>query len=132
MTESIPKLAALSSTLVLLAGCTVGPDFEKPEDFLEPSWYQEERDGLTSSGTELVAWWEVFGDPKLNRLVEEAHRANNNLEIAAVRILEARAQLGIASGLRWPQSQVAVAALSMNPITSSLPPYGSSSEASSC
>ena len=109
MRISIRTFAAPVLILALFTGCTVGPDFERPEDFLEPSWYQEERDGLTSSGTELVAWWEVFGDPRLNRLVEEAHRANNNLEIAAVRILEARAQLGIASGLRWPQSQVAVA-----------------------
>jgi NodT family efflux transporter outer membrane factor (OMF) lipoprotein len=100
------KLAALVLILTLLVGCLVGPDFETPDKFLGPSWYQEERDGLTSSGTELVAWWEVFGDPKLNRVVEEAHRANNDLEIAAVRILESRAQLGIASGLRWPQSQV--------------------------
>jgi len=98
--------AASVLILALLGGCTVGRDFETPETVLEPGWYQEERDGLTSSGTELVAWWEVFKDPKLNRLVEEAHRANNNLEIAAVRILESRAQLGIASGLRWPQSQV--------------------------
>jgi NodT family efflux transporter outer membrane factor (OMF) lipoprotein len=90
----------------LLVGCTVGPDFETPQTSLEPRWYQQERDGLTSTGAELVAWWEVFEDPKLNRLVEEAHRANNNLEIAAVRILESRAQLGIATGLRWPQSQV--------------------------
>ena len=88
-----------------LTACTVGPDFETPEATVSPSWYQEEREGLTSTGTELVAWWEAFGDPKLNFLVEEAHRANNNLEIAAIRILESRAQLGIATGLRWPQAQ---------------------------
>ena len=99
-------LAASMLILAFLFGCTVGPDFETPVTSLEPSWYQEERDGLTSGATELVTWWEVFNDPKLNRLVEGAHRANNNLEIAAVRILESRAQLGIATGLRWPQSQV--------------------------
>lgn len=97
----------LVTLLAVLPGCTVGPDFETPAAPVEPSWYQEERDGLTSSGTELVVWWEVFNDPRLNRLVEEAHRANNNLEIAAVRILESRAQLGIATGLQWPQAQVA-------------------------
>ena len=87
--------AAWAAVAVVLTGCTVGPDFEKPEDFLTPGWYQEERDGLKTSGAELVAWWEIFNDPQLNRLVEEAHRANNNLEIAAVRVLESRAQLGI-------------------------------------
>ena len=98
--------SALSAVIVLLLmACTVGPDFESPDAAVAPSWYQEERDGLTSTGAELVAWWEAFGDPRLNLLVEEAHRANNNLEIAAVRILESRAQLGIATGLRWPQAQ---------------------------
>ena len=111
--KKILKLAgtfsASASVLAMSAACTVGPEFKRPEIRLEPSWYQEERDGLSSSENELVAWWEVFEDPTLNRLVEEAHRANNNLEIAAVRILESRAQLGIATGLRWPQSQFAVA-----------------------
>ena len=106
--ETSSRAAGLTAsvvTVVLLTACTVGPDFETPEATVSPSWYQEEREGLTSTGTEVVAWWEAFGDIQLNRLVEEAHRANNNLEIAAVRILESRAQLGIATGLRWPQSQ---------------------------
>ena len=91
-----------------LSSCTVGPDFEMPEAPVEPSWYQEEREGLTPTGPDLAAWWQIFNDPILNHLVETAHRENNNLEIAAVRVLEARAQLGISTGLQWPQSQVAV------------------------
>jgi len=94
--------------IALLSGCTVGPDFEVPEAPVEPSWYQEEREGLTPAGPDLVAWWQIFNDPILNHLVETAHRQNNNLEIAALRVLEARAQLGISTGLQWPQSQVAV------------------------
>jgi NodT family efflux transporter outer membrane factor (OMF) lipoprotein len=99
----------VSVVIVLLLGActTVGPDFEAPEARVAPDWYQEEREGLTPTGTELVAWWKIFDDPELNRVVEEAHRANNNLEIAAVRILEARAQLGIATGLQYPQAQTA-------------------------
>ena len=104
----LPRLVASVAIVLLLGACTtVGPDFEPPEAPVAPDGYQEEREGLTSTGTELVAWWEVFGDPKLNRLVEEAHRTNNNLEIAAVRILESRSQLGIATGLRYPQAQTA-------------------------
>ena len=104
----LPSPTVSVAIVLLLGACTtVGPDFEAPEAQVAPDWYQEEREGLTSTGTELVAWWEVFGDPKLNRLVEEAHRTNNNLEIAAVRILESRAQLGIATGLRYPQAQTA-------------------------
>ena len=108
-----PRLVALVAIVLLMGACTtVGPDFEPPEAPVAPDWYQEERNGLTSTGTELVAWWEIFDDPKLNRLVEEAHRANNNLEIAAVRILESRAQLGIATGLQWPQAQTVVGSAS--------------------
>jgi len=109
----LPRLVASVAIVLLMGACTtVGPDFEPPEAPVAPDWYQEERNGLTSTGTELVAWWEIFDDPKLNRLVEEAHRANNNLEIAAVRILESRAQLGIATGRQWPQAQTVVGSAS--------------------
>lgn len=102
------RLAA-GSCFLLLCGCTVvGPDFEPPQAPVEPGWYQQEREGLTPTEVQLVAWWKVFDDPGLDHLVETAHRQNNNLEIAALRVLEARAQLGIATGTRWPQSQVAV------------------------
>ena len=58
--------SASAIILAMSAACTVGPEFKRPEIRLEPSWYQQERDGLTSSENELVAWWEVFGDPTLN------------------------------------------------------------------
>ena len=64
-------MTASVAIVLLLAACTVGPDFETPEATVSPSWYQEEREGLTSTGTEVVAWWEAFGDIQLNRLVEE-------------------------------------------------------------
>ena len=110
---------------VLAAGCTVGPDFEPPIAPVEPSWYQEEREGLTPTEIDLVAWWTVFHDPVLDRLVETAHRQNNTLEIAALRVLEARAQLGISTGLQWPQGQVAVGdATYISPSESSSPAGG--------
>lgn len=50
-------------------------------------------------------WWTLFNDPVLNGLVETAKLRNNNLEIAGLRVLEARAQLGVAVGAQYPQSQ---------------------------
>lgn len=57
-------------------------------------------------------WWTVFEDPLLEQLVETARTRNNNLEIAALRVLEARAQLGIATGQQYPQSQFLAASAS--------------------
>ncbi|HSR10513.1 MAG TPA: TolC family protein, partial [Thermodesulfobacteriota bacterium] len=65
----------------------------------------------------LRDWWHTFNDPVLNELVERAHRGNLSLRIAAVRVLEARAQLGIAIGRFYPQTQQAVGSLQYNRIS---------------
>lgn len=93
---------------VLLASCApVGPDFVKPEPEVADQWSQPVSEGLESEPAELVEWWLVFNDPVLNALVEDSLKGNNSLEVAGLRVLEARAQLGIATGLQYPQSQAA-------------------------
>jgi len=47
-------------------------------------------------------WWKAFNDPALERLVDIAYRQNLPLQIAGLRILEARARLGIATGQQYP------------------------------
>ena len=54
---------------------------------------------------DLVFWWRVFDDPTLNRLIETAKQENPSLRIAGLRILESRAQLGIAGSSLYPQVQ---------------------------
>ena len=91
-----------------LAACApVGPDFVKPEAELPPGWSQARENGLEASPINQPQWWRVFNDQVLDRLVETAWQQNNSLEIAGLRVLEARAQLGIAQGNRYPQSQLA-------------------------
>jgi NodT family efflux transporter outer membrane factor (OMF) lipoprotein len=98
----------MPSALLALAACApVGPDFVKPELETPASWSKPLEQGMQSSPGELAAWWRVFGDPVLNDLVEAAHSNNNTLQIAGLRVLEARAQLGIATGAQYPQSQIA-------------------------
>ena len=93
---------------ILLASCApVGPDFVRPEPEVAGEWSLPVTDGLETEPAELVEWWRVFGDPLLNELVEDSLMGNNSLEIAGLRVLEARAQLGIATGLQYPQSQAA-------------------------
>ena len=94
--------------LLVLAACApVGPDFVKPE--LEPAaeWSQPLSEGVETEHGELAEWWRVFDDPLLDELVEAALRGNNDLEVAGLRVLEANAQLGIATGAKYPQSQFA-------------------------
>lgn len=97
----------VSLATLLLAGCAaVGPNFEKPDLNMPESWAQETSEGLGQSPHELVEWWKSFEDPVLDDLVESARLNNNTLEIAGLRVLEAQAQLGVATGLQYPQVQV--------------------------
>lgn len=90
-----------------LHGCTaVGPDFVKPEVQLPADWSDAGLAEFEPIPQTEPRWWLVFDDPELNRLVEMAWQGNNNVEIAGLRMLEARAQLGIAEGSLYPQTQV--------------------------
>lgn len=102
--------------LVLLlfgAACTtVGPDYVQPESPLAPDWYQAEIEGFTTTAEQQGIWWQKLDDPDLDRLIALAHKANNTLELAGLQVLEARAQLGIAIGAQYPQTQVAAGGVS--------------------
>lgn len=89
--------------LTTLAACTtLGPDFEQPETELPPQWDVES----TPESLERAAyWWRLFEDPVLDELVDAAANQNLDLEAAGLRILQARAALGIADALRFPQQQ---------------------------
>jgi len=84
----------------------VGPDFVKPELDAPADWSEPVAAGLETEPNELVQWWRIFNDPVMDDLVETARLNNNNLEIAGLAVLEARAQLGIATGLQYPQTQI--------------------------
>lgn len=102
----LTRIPALFAAL-LFAGCAaVGPDYERPEVDLQNSWTLANAEGLVESlPAAEPAWWTVFNDPLLNELVLEAYGQNLDLEVAGLRIIEARARLGIATGNQYPQSQ---------------------------
>jgi NodT family efflux transporter outer membrane factor (OMF) lipoprotein len=101
-------LVLLPALCLLLGGCaTVGPDYETPAVDIEDQWQEAEDPALTPETQDDSDWWAVFGDPVLDELVEQAYAQNLTLRAAAVRILEARAQLGIAVGNLYPQQQQA-------------------------
>lgn len=106
----------------------MGPDFKAPEVSVPESWQPSDNDRIAATATDAL-WWRAFNDPTLDRLVELAHRQNLPLQVAGLRIVEARAQLAIATGLQYPQVQQAFASataagLSKNaPIAAGIPRY---------
>jgi len=96
---------------VVLGGCTaLGPDFSRPPVPWLQSWSDESQRTLQADpharGAPLTdAWWTSFGDPVLEQVVVQAQRQNPSVRVAAARILEARATLGIADAGLYPQVQ---------------------------
>ena len=130
--------AGLAILVVLgLAACApVGPDFVKAEIPVSAEWSQQASQGLQPSPDELIEWWRVFDDPVLDELMALALANNNNLKIAGLRVLESLAQLGVATGAQYPQSEFAFGeATAVSPadnsgVTSNFWQYGLSASAS--
>jgi len=103
------KVQVLAACL-LLGGCTtLGPDYQEPEVKWLGGWqddlYGQLGNPQQQSEVDLRFWWRIFDDPVLNQLIETARRENPSLRIAGLRILESRAQLGIAGSNLYPQVQ---------------------------
>lgn len=98
---------------VLLGACTtVGPDFQRPHVPWLADWTGGSLESLAADPRVLhsgqtLEWWRNFDDPVLDRLVAEAKRVNPTVRAAGLRIMEARAQLGIAGSTLYPQFQQA-------------------------
>jgi len=107
-TKSISGVVCALSLALAIAGCSVGPHYVKPEVEINEDWSTSDPQ-LSVEAPPDSAWWNAFGDSTLNRLVETAYHQNLPLQVAGLRILEARAQLGIAVGRQYPQLQVAFA-----------------------
>ncbi len=90
-------------------GCKVGPNYARPAAPVASEWIDDANPKINSQSQPLPAWWTVFNDPTLNRLLQTAYQQNLTLRTAGARILEARAQLGIARGEMFPQEQFASA-----------------------
>jgi hypothetical protein len=100
-TYSSPRLRqGLTLMLCLSVGActTVGPDFIPPKAEWAQDWRSEPLNSVSQQApdpAEAEYWWRTFQDPVLNQLIDEAQQHNLNLRIAGLRVLEARAQLGI-------------------------------------
>jgi NodT family efflux transporter outer membrane factor (OMF) lipoprotein len=104
--RALAGMACLLGVLAV-AGCAVGPKYVKPEVPLNPEWAEQGDSLVDTHVSPDSAWWRAFNDPTLDQLIEKAYRQNLPLQVAGLRIFEARAELGIATGRQWPQVQAA-------------------------
>ncbi len=96
--------AVIGGTLLLVAGCAVGPDYETPElETVPDAWQNAAAADMADSNSILKEWWSAFGDSMLDTLI--ARSQVNNLDVAQAigRIREARAYHQIAGGDYYPQ-----------------------------
>ncbi|WP_434666667.1 efflux transporter outer membrane subunit [Klebsiella sp. B345] len=94
--------------LVISACTTLGPDYHPPKTPELTQW-QPATQRITSRSTyaDYTQWWTQLNDPTLTTLINEALHKNPDVKIAGLRLLESRAQLGIAESLLGPQATIA-------------------------
>ncbi|CAD6518630.1 efflux transporter outer membrane subunit [Paraburkholderia metrosideri] len=117
MTRARFNFRLTSVTLaLLLAGCTVGPDFHAPNADVPAQWHDPQRTAASATGASEASvasvptldtdpdphWWRNFSDPTLDALIERAARSNLDLQEAVLRIAEARTQVQSAAAQGLP------------------------------
>jgi NodT family efflux transporter outer membrane factor (OMF) lipoprotein len=94
----------------LLAGCAVGPDYQRPEAPMTPSFKGSDswKPAVPADAIQRGAWWEVYGDPQLGALEERVSLSNQNLLAAEAQFRQARALVGSARSALFPQAAIGV------------------------
>src|ERR1700686_5323593 len=101
------RLLGILAVVVLEAGCTMGPKYKRPtvdvgQEYRAPA--PQEAAQASSLGNE--GWWQVYQDPVLTQLIHTAIAQNYDVRIAAARVLEAQAQVGITRANQLPSANV--------------------------
>jgi multidrug efflux system outer membrane protein len=90
---------------LFLAGCAVGPNYKRPAVNVPATYHgtaEEEAAKAVSESLGEQKWWDVFQDQQLQQLIRTALKQNYDARIAAARVLEAEAQVGIARADQFP------------------------------
>ncbi len=86
-----------------LAACMVGPDYQRPNVDLQKNWTSSTE---SPSDKKLSSWWKQFNDVRLRALLQTGRENSQSLQTAALRILQAQAQLGISMAPELPSVQL--------------------------
>ncbi|WP_434577123.1 efflux transporter outer membrane subunit [Pseudomonas sp. Z5-35] len=104
---------ALLMSASLMAGCAVGPDYQRPEVPLSSRYlgqssveHSSVEQSSASTPANWAAWWEGFDDPTLNGLIVQALGQNLDLAQASARLTQARAGLGAANAALLPSGNI--------------------------
>ncbi|MHB1620454.1 MAG: efflux transporter outer membrane subunit [Sulfuricella sp.] len=111
MTIKTGNIFLLLSILVL-AGCAVGPDYRRPV-VETPVAYKETQGWKMAEPQDRAPrgrWWEIYGDPQLNALVQQVALSNQNIRAAEARYRQALALLGVARAGYFPTLSAGLAA----------------------
>src|SRR5205823_1261766 len=111
---AVPLSGCTSPMEYIRNGFKVGPNYGKPPAPVAGDWIDAADKRISKEPDDLCEWWKVFHDPVLDQLICFASRQNLTLRQAGFRILQARAQLGIAVGEIFPQTQFARGDFSWN------------------
>jgi NodT family efflux transporter outer membrane factor (OMF) lipoprotein len=87
-------------TAAFVAGCAVGPNYQKPQVSVEKN-FAEQGDNINTNPP-AANWWKTFNDPELEKLIAESGRENYDLQIATLRVRESRLQRNIMAGNLLP------------------------------
>lgn len=112
----LPNVVIAAAIIYSVSGCTGPRDYLRNGFKVGPNpcvsgantsshWIDAADRRVCEDFADVSRWWSVFQDPTLDRLIAEASSQNLSLREAGYRVLEARAQLGIAQGNIFPQSQ---------------------------
>ncbi len=104
---------AASATAILLAGCTVGPNYHRPVAPEAPAWKENAvpppnppngtwKQAEPSDGALKGKWWERYNDPQLNALEEKVAVSNQTLQIAMEEYFQARELVKVARSQYYP------------------------------
>src|ERR1700722_19936766 len=101
------ELLGILAVLVLEAGCMMGPKYKRPSVDV-PQEYRAAAPQQAAQASSLgnEQWWQVYQDPVLTQLIHTAIAQNYDVRIAAARVLEAQAQVGITRANQLPSANV--------------------------
>ena len=106
------KLWLFPTLLFFLAGCTVGPNYHRPNVPAAPAW-KEQAPWRASDPKDALpkgSWWTIFGDPELDNYETQALAANQTIEIARNQLEQARASARITQSGWFPQASTGLTA----------------------
>jgi multidrug efflux system outer membrane protein len=94
---------AAGCAALLLAGCALGPDYRRPAELPAAAGFRGETAPRAAAFVDELPWWEIFGDPALVALIEEALANNRDLATAVARVEQAGFFVGVARSDLFPQ-----------------------------